>query len=217
MRNYFIRTITIIAVNICRIAIVVGWLVCLFVGLAVLHILWSDSPLNWILIQDALIGDTHATLHHDQLKTRKLIQEKHHGIDRYSFTIDADSVPSICDTIQHWLSAHVGVPVHLDESLPIQYRQYRKGSFMSTHQDQLPSPSPSHTPTVQHRHSHQYEVVVTLFNDSDAYFYYFINGVPYFKTTNPGDVVVVKPGGVLHGVTKATTGTRAILKLAYHD
>ena len=163
------------------------------VGLAALNIFWSDSPLNWILIHDALIGDTQSTLHHDQFNTSKLIHEKYDGMDRYSATIEAASVQSICDTLQHWLSAQVGGQVHLDEALPIQHRQYRKGSFMSTHQDQLPplsllpklpnpslSPWSSHNTTVQQQRRNQYEVVVTLFNDSDAYFYYFINGVPHF-------------------------------------
>ena len=124
MRNYFILTLAIIVVSSSRIAIVV---VGLLVGLAALNIFWSDSPLNWILIHDALIGDTQSTLHHDQFNTSKLIHEKYDGMDRYSATIEAASVQSICDTLQHWLSAQVGGQVHLDEALPIQYRQYRKG------------------------------------------------------------------------------------------
>lgn len=174
----------------------------------------SVSKANWILIKDSFIDQYLCQLCHDKYKMLQLTKENDEYVERYTHTTNMDkNIQSICTAIQSWMSSQVGRPVILNETIPVQYRQYRQGSFMSLHQDALPD----ETNVNKKQSLTHYEVVVTLFDDSDSYFYYFINDNYCIKKTQQGDVVVVTHNGILHGVTKSTKGTRAILKISFID
>lgn len=181
-----------------------------------------QQRLQWILIQNHLISDCFQ--YHQQFAKRLLRMEKDECVERFVCTIDVAEIKQICDQLQHWLGKHISRPVYL-APVPIQYRQYRPGSFMATHQDHGPfiditvvaKQQSGYLSQVVSKHTRQYEVVVVLYDNSDAYFYYLIDNTPIFVKTKPGDVIVVQHGGILHGVTKSTHGVRSILKLAFHD
>jgi hypothetical protein len=90
------------------------------------------------------------------------------------------------------------------EKLPIEYRKYPIGSSgMDWHRD---------TPLI----GKQYECVYTVTNTSDSFtLYKDWLGRVHSKWTEPGSLVIVRAGGVLHSVTPVHKGERTIVKFVF--
>ena len=94
--------------------------------------------------------------------------------------------------------------INLMKNTGVDIRKYSKGSFMKEHRDVVLTNPP------------QYEIILILKNDSDSYFYYKNdNNVKTKLNTNKGDLIIVRAGGISHGVSKCSFGERIILKFAY--
>jgi hypothetical protein len=90
--------------------------------------------------------------------------------------------------------------------VPIEYRKYSKGSYMSWHRDTKILPN-----------QNQYECVLTLTNTSDSIT--LMDNILFndYISSEANSLIIVRANGINHMVTETRKGERTIIKFVFYE